>query len=634
MRRRATGAAIWGIVIVLVIWHVCVIASVFAPFPLIGMTAQGSVVDEVAPRSPAAAAGLRPKDRYDMDDPATKAFVSGILDGEVQSDRAYRIVVLRDVGGRERGVPLTMHPKAQILFWSYTVRALVLIANSTAFIVCILLTGWLVARRPTVMTVALAAATLAFGVPQLFGLPYPISLIAWTFAWILFQHGFTGAIAIFALRFPDDRVDGWRSRAQIAALVFMVVSEVVVAVAAISAAMRKTSPEVAFGDYVAAFSDVQAVAVVAAAIIVLGRYQASEEHMRGQLAWGAFGMVIALVAYVLSLINTPYSPSENWEAIGVIAFLGVPLCAAQALLWTRFVDPRFVWNRAVIFAITLLLLTVLFKTLEWLADHLFPDAGQWIAARLWHAPAGATQAEAHDITHWLVIGVTAALSLGLASAHKWMQWAVEQLLFRDKIKARAVVRNLGASLAYAPSENAVEKVLACEAPRHMGLASAAHFRASGADGSVKFVRGGCSPGWEPAHTSMLGLDDELVRLVLSQRKPIRTADLGWSRDDCPSSGESPDLAVPVVLRDKVVAIVLYGAHRDHFEIDADEIETLSDLADHAAWAMDHIKAEKLRQELEAAQARVAHGVALTRDYVRIAIAAYGRSSPPVRRTQP
>lgn len=598
MRSRALGPAVWTIVSFLVLWHVGVAASVFAPVRLIGMTAQGSVVDEVARGSPAEQAGLRPKDRYDLDDPGTKNFVSGILNGEVKSDGSYPITVIRAVGGHEQRLRLTMHPRAQVLFQSYTVRALVLIANSLAFIVCILLTGWLVARRPTVMTAALAAATLSFGVPQMFGLPYPLSLIAWTFSWIAFQHGFTAAIVVFALRFPDDRVDGWRSRAQTVALVFMAISEAVVAAAAISAALKKTSPEVLYGDYVAAFSVIQAVAVVAAAIIVLARFQASEERTRGQLAWGACGMVIALAAYVLSLINTPYSPSENWEAIGVIAFLGVPLCAAHALLRTRFVDPRIVWNRAAVFGVTLILLTVLFKSLEWLAEHLFPGAGQFIAARIWHTPAGQAQAQGHDIAHWLVIGATAVVSVALASAHKWMQWALEQLVFRDKIKARTIVRNLGASLAYAPSETVVESVLAYEAPRQMGLTSAAHFAAAGRG---TFVRRNSSPGWNAAHSSKLGLDDNLIRLVVTQRKPVRTADVGWSRDDSPSGNEWPDLAVPVVLRDEVVAIDLYGPHKDHFEIDADEIETLSDLADHAAWAMDHIRAETLEQALQLLQ---------------------------------
>src|SRR6202011_53570 len=182
--------------------------------------------------------------------------------------------------------------------------------------------------------------------------------------------------------FPDDVVAGWRVGAQRVAIAFMVLSELAVCVAAISAVVHRSAPEVLYGDHVAPFSYVQAIAVVAAAIIVLLRYQASEDQARGQLAWGALGMVIALVAYVISLIKTPYNPSENWEALGVVAFLGVPLCAAHALLRTRFVDPRFVWNRAAIFSVTLLLLAILFKSLEWLAEHFFPDVAHWIAVRV------------------------------------------------------------------------------------------------------------------------------------------------------------------------------------------------------------------------------------------------------------
>jgi hypothetical protein len=58
------------------------------------------------------------------------------------------------------------------------------------------------------------------------------------------------------------------------------------------------------------------------------------------------------------------------------------------------------------------------------------------------------------------------------------------------------------------------------------------------------------------------------------------------------------LAMPLVLRDQIVAIAMYGPHRTGADIDPDEQKSLAPLLDRAGAAYDHIDAQALRAKVE------------------------------------
>jgi vacuolar-type H+-ATPase subunit E/Vma4 len=58
------------------------------------------------------------------------------------------------------------------------------------------------------------------------------------------------------------------------------------------------------------------------------------------------------------------------------------------------------------------------------------------------------------------------------------------------------------------------------------------------------------------------------------------------------------LAMPVLLRDQIIAIALYGLHRSGADIDPDEERSLKPLLERAGAAYDHIDAEALRAKVE------------------------------------
>jgi GAF domain-containing protein len=57
------------------------------------------------------------------------------------------------------------------------------------------------------------------------------------------------------------------------------------------------------------------------------------------------------------------------------------------------------------------------------------------------------------------------------------------------------------------------------------------------------------------------------------------------------------LAVPIIVRNQLEAIAMYGAHSGGEDFDSGEIRLLNELAIAAGAAFNHLEAERLREEL-------------------------------------
>ena len=108
-------------------------------------------------------------------------------------------------------------------------------------------------------------------------------------------------------------------------------------------------------------------------------------------------------------------------------------------------------------------------------------------------------------------------------------------------------------------------------------------------------------------------EDPLVLHLLAEGAPVRMADVTWSFDEL-SRVANAVLAAPVLLRDQLVAIVLYGPHRTGADLDPDEVRSIVPLTERAGAAYDHIEARELRaqvasltRERDAARRRPAPG---------------------------
>lgn len=147
----------------------------------------------------------------------------------------------------------------------------------------------------------------------------------------------------------------------------------------------------------------------------------------------------------------------------------------------------------------------------------------------------------------------------------------------------------------AESHDAVDRFLLYEPVEALGLSSAALFHREAQE--PRFVRE-LAIGWNDGDVRELTCDDPLVLHLLAEGEPVRLADVAWSTDQLPSIGHAV-LATPVMLRDELVTIVLYGPHRTGADIDPDEMRSLVHLTQSAGASYDHIDARTLREELAA-----------------------------------
>ncbi len=440
----------------------------------------------------------------------------------------------------------------------------------------IVIAAWLVTVRPGWMTFALFLASLNAADSFLGGLPIPppVSDGIHFVSTILTHNGFWPALIIFALRFPDDNVRGWRVRADriafavaIGAETFLIANEL------------HEYPKTLHGSFwgESAMAYFSAASLLVAAGILVARYREGAGRMQMQIRLALFGMVLGLcyLVYAMFLIavRVPvvgYGTAFGlWAGFGAAAIAIIPACTAYALVKSSYIDPLFVLNRATVFAATAVSLGASIAGVDWLIEHYLTETGTALA---------------------LQAIATILLAFVMNSVHRRIEIIVERTLFRSRYDAAAYLRRLGASLALASNERVIEEALAVQAPEALGLASAALFRRNG---SSEYARVAAA-GWHSADTAFLEADDQLVRFLRSGRSPLQIRQARWSRSDVPHGNHAPVIAIPLIVREQMSGFVLYGAHTDHSKIDPVEEQHLVDLIDRACSAFDHVENASLR----------------------------------------
>lgn len=96
----------------------------------------------------------------------------------------------------------------------------------------------------------------------------------------------------------------------------------------------------------------------------------------------------------------------------------------------------------------------------------------------------------------------------------------------------------------------------------------------------------------------------LVLYLQSEQAGLRTSTVRGSTQMMPSGNAHPVLALPILMRHRVIAIVLYGMHNTGADLDADEIRSLEALANAAGTAFAQVDAQHLRVTGDALRVRV------------------------------
>ncbi|HZZ01267.1 MAG TPA: GAF domain-containing protein [Candidatus Baltobacteraceae bacterium] len=288
------------------------------------------------------------------------------------------------------------------------------------------------------------------------------------------------------------------------------------------------------------------VAVVAAAAAAVGSTTGSE---RVRTAWLLLPLPIAFalgsVVSLSTLLNASWFLfSGAIVGRGFVLLLGA-LTVTYALLKRRVLDFEFILGRTLVVATVSVMVVAAFVLLEWLLGTVLSNVGH---------------------TTGVVANATLALALGLSLRyiHRRVDTLVDTVLFRKRHEDERALANFSKEAAYVTDLNALLDTTLENIRRHTDARDAA-LLAEG-DGSYDAVRSFGNGAGVPAVSE----NDEAILALKTWHKPIDPHRYVTSLHGA--------LALPMLSRGRLTAILLLGERVGGEAYAPDEIEALSQFA--------------------------------------------------------
>ncbi|MGA8535694.1 MAG: hypothetical protein WB615_16415 [Candidatus Tumulicola sp.] len=428
---------------------------------------------------------------------------------------------------------------------------IVVTAKVAAWIFFVLLALAIVLKRPSPMTWGFYIYALgntedsASGLSLLPTIPFHVV----EFGAMLLSLVSGVGLMLFALRFPDDRVDGWRRTAQRA------IPWLVIAYAALAAWYTYGIMTMTLDWTTASRLGLLAPLppYVVAWIALIESYRRSAGANRLRLRWAIAGVFVGTLLPGLAIplqgltAGATFTQSESFAAFANIA---IPLLMGYAIVRHRVINVEFILNRALVLGAVAGLLAGAFVLLDWLFTN-------YLTQTRWQIAVG--------------VGVAFALGWSARSGRRMLIGTIDSVFFPKRHAVMRSMHELRIALETAPDQNSVNQFVV-EGAQILQLDSAAIF-ARMPDGG--FVRE-AAIGWSPGTAWHLLADDPIVaRLEERARRPTRVTEEAWSDVRVPVGTGRPILAVPIGSARS--AFALFGAHADGRDIDPDETRGLADL---------------------------------------------------------
>jgi hypothetical protein len=525
------------------IWHAC---------PDNGLDLNyGGVVNRVDPGSPADKAGMQTGDRI------IPPLPRGIT-------RSPPKVLSFELEHRGLARPIVLRPQPVSMSRPDALRLLAVIASYLVFVV---VGSWLVVLRPSVMTWSFYFYCILRRYGDFFFYWPGSDAFYWVNALAFASLGGASCafVMIFALRFPTDRIEGWRRPLNAVAVALVAI----LPLAWLYAFVRLDFLGLSSQSLVRALVLVTSAVYGLAAVIFIATLIQSRGDERQRLKWILVFPIVLLLR--LAVINIPRSLPE-WIFNGLIALaVLIPLTVAYAVIRHRVFDIRFAISRALVYGTLTSLIAGTFLLLDWFMSNQFAGPRYTLTAEIIFA---------------------LALGSSLNMLHRNVDRLVDGIFFRKRRLAEEQLAAAASAVSRAESFSAVDQFLIHEPVQALVLVSAALFRRNDRGHFVRKL----AVGWERGDAEELSSNDALVLHLVARAAPVRVADVAWSAK-APHMA-SAVLAMPVLLREQVAAIVLYGPHRNGADIDPDEQKSLAPLLERAGAAYDHVDAKALRAKVE------------------------------------
>ena len=454
-------------------------------------------------------------------------------------------------------------PEKDFALWS-RVNGILAIIPATVFLVIAFV---LVFARPSVMTWCFYFYAIGyFSTSPAFAyyasiLPPPAYIVLAFVLTTVFGNFAVMPLLPFVIRFPDDKLRGFRKSLDTAVWIAIVIAFAAYVYEWFAIwSGRGSPPTIAFLD-----TWLPLATFVAATFILIKKYKYAAPEVRQRFGYFILGLVISFVAYATYFV--PGVPDAVKQIVGYAA-VAMPISVAYAVFRHRVLDINFVLNRTLTYGVLSILVIAFVSFLDWSLSHV--------------------------VSGRFTIGVELLVTIGIGflldRINKTVERVVEGMFFRGRRLAEQYLKRAASALPYATEESAVTDGLVQVPAEALELAAAALYRRSG-DGS-RFEGIATSnatmvapPGFDRNHL--------LVRMLQSSERlewldPLRT------HLDSANAGVYV-LAIPVTVRHELVSFTLYGAHANGSQLDPEEVDLLDDLAREAARAYDHIEAVRTRE---------------------------------------
>lgn len=313
--------------------------------------------------------------------------------------------------------------------------------------------------------------------------------------------------------------------------------------------------------------------VVLGALVGLVAYIARFREARGpdltRMRWVAAAVSVYIGSLVIFFIDQTVTLHGTPWVLWFFAFNPAVFAFAYALIQGHVIDIRIAGGRAVIYALVTSIPVALLAFADWLFAKRLEDA------RL------ATVFE---------VGIALGFSFWLRALHKRIDRFAERVFFASRHRAFQRMHQLTQALPYTEKISTIGSLLTEETATAMGFLSAALFRV---EDSVYVRR--TATGWDGA-AEALDEDDAIVLFTRSAHQGVHLSEIPASKAQLPDGERKPVYALPIVVGRRVIAVALYGGHRDGQAIDAEEEHLLTGLAHAAATAYEHLHAIERERE--------------------------------------
>ena len=514
----------------------------------------------VEPGGPADRAGLKIGDVFDgkaMPFASRRFLQTGIP--AVPDGSQGRFAVKRP--GGDRFITLASVPRTRTLADTATNLALMV-----AITLSIGIGAWLVLLRPSVMTWSFFLFSAFQSGPNstvsgIVGLSwFLVDYLAWS---TLYGLALVPLI-VFALRFPDNRADGWRRVAERTAVASTVI---------LLPLNAYVSYGPMFGWPTAFVGAVLGIIGIAALPLVVCTFVLSYVHApdtdRAKIRWVGVGLVIGYVgplsfAFLTSIPNTFAWPVPLFNIVQTLQ-VAVPLSVAYVIVRHRVFDVRFVLGRAAVYGALTSLVVIAVSLVDFIAGKVISET------RL---------AAVGDAAIAIVIG------LSLNGLHKRAELTVERLFFRGRRKAEERLHRVGEGLLRARSREGITNAIVAESVAALQLTSCAVFVREG----DRFTRT-VAIGWEELPKIALASEDPAVLALASGPKPLAVRDRMWPPSFLPAGLLAPVSTLSVFVRGELDAIVFFGSHTGGELLDPEELVLLARLLHDSGIAFEHVESQ-------------------------------------------